>query len=140
MVYLLLNRKTNKLKEGLSQELLALFLPEGILDYFEIISYEKSSSGKEVYDQKLVLLLDEKNIIPQEYKDHPYKACGFMEARYINDYPIRNMLVSLKVRRRRWEVSIDGKKKKVNRDWEMIAQGTRMSEEYAAFLKEISRF
>ena len=63
-----------------------------------------------------------------------------MEARYINDYPIRNMLVSLKVRRRRWEVSIDGKKKKVNRDWEMIAQGTRMSEEYAAFLKEISRF
>jgi len=63
-----------------------------------------------------------------------------MEARYIEDYPIRNMLVRLKVRRRRWEAIIDGKKTKVNRDWNVIEQGTRMSEEYAAFLKEISRF
>ena len=128
------------MKEELSQELLALFLPEGILDYFEIVSYETSSSGKKIYKKQLELSLDEKDIIPQEYKNYPYKACGFMEARYINDYPIRNMLVSLKVRRRRWEVTIDGKKSKVSRDWEVIAQGTRMSEEYAAFLKGISRF
>ncbi len=50
------------------------------------------------------------------------------------------MLVKLKVRRRRWEIIIEREKKKVSRDWEVIAQGTRMSEEYAAFLKEISRF
>ncbi len=128
------------MKEGLSQELLALFLPEGILDYFEIVSYEKSSSGKTIYDSQLVLSLDEKDIIPTEYKTLQYKSCGFMEPRYIEDYPIRNMLVKLKVRRRRWEIIIEGEKKKVSRDWEVIAQGTRMSEEYAAFLKEISRF
>ncbi len=63
-----------------------------------------------------------------------------MKPRYIEDYPIRNMLVKLKIRRRRWEITIEGKKKKVSRDWEVIAQGTRMSEGYAAFLKEISRF
>ncbi len=120
--------------------LLALFLPEGILDYFEIVSYEKSSSGKTIYDSQLVLSLDEKDIIPTEYKTLQYKSCGFMEPRYIEDYPIRNMLVKLKVRRRRWEIIIEGEKKKVSRDWEVIAQGTRMSEEYAAFLKEISRF
>ncbi len=123
------------MNEELSQELLALFLPEGILDYFEIVSYEKSSSGKTIYDSQLVLSLDEKDIIPTEYKTLQYKSCGFMEPRYIEDYPIRNMLVKLKVRRRRWETIIEGEKKKVSRDWEVIAQGTRMSEEYAAFFK-----
>ena len=63
-----------------------------------------------------------------------------MEARYIDDYPIRDMLVKLKVRRRRWEITVDDEKKKVSRNWELVAQGTRMSAEYAAFLKEISRF
>jgi len=128
------------LKEELSQELLALFLPEGLLDYFTIVSYSTSSRGKNVYDKQLELSLDEKDIIPSEYKNYQYKASGFMEARYIDDYPIRNMLVRLKVRRRRWEVTIDSKKKKVSRDWKIIAQGTGMSSEYAAFLKEISRF
>ena len=63
-----------------------------------------------------------------------------MEVRTIEDYPIRNMLVKLKVKRRRWEITVDGKKKKVSRDWNEVAQGTRMSKEYAAFLKGISRF
>jgi len=56
------------LKDTLSQELLALFLPEGILDYFEIISYQKSTSGKHIYDKQLELCLDEKDVIPSEYK------------------------------------------------------------------------
>jgi hypothetical protein len=128
------------LESGLSQELLALFLPEGILNYFELVSYSTKSSGKKIYTKQLELSLDEKDIIPSEYKNYSYKSCGYMEARSINDYPIRNMLVSLKVRRRRWEVTIDGKKKKVSRNWEAIAQGTRMSDEYAAFLKGISGF
>ncbi len=126
------------MQEGLSEELLAMFLPEGILDYFNIVSYTKSSSGKPIYKHQLELTLEEKDIIPSEYKSYHYKSCGYMESRSITDYPIRNMLVNLKVRRRRWEVTIDGKKKKVSRNWETIAQGTRMSEEYAAFLKEIS--
>jgi len=63
-----------------------------------------------------------------------------MEARYIENYPIRNMLVRLNVRSRRWEITVDGKKIKVSRDWKVIAQDTRMRAEYAAFFKEISRF
>jgi len=128
------------LKTELSQELLALFLPQGIFEHFDIVSYETGSSGKVVYDKKLELTLEEKDIIPSEYKHLPYKSSGFMEARYIDDYPIRDMLVKLKVRRRRWEITVDDKKKKVSRNWELVAQGTRMSAEYAAFLKEISRF
>ncbi len=128
------------MKDGLSQELLSLFLPEGILEHFELVSYSKSSSGKNIYESNLELSLEEKDIIPPEYKHYQYKSCGFTEPRYIEDYPIRNMLVKLKIRRRRWEITIEGKKKKVSRDWEVIAQGTRMSEGYASFLKEISRF
>ena len=62
-----------------------------------------------------------------------------MPAREIDDYPIRDMLVKLSIKRRRWEVDIDGKKQKVSRNWNIISKGTRMSEEYSSFLKEISR-
>lgn len=61
-----------------------------------------------------------------------------MPARMIDDYPIRNMLVKLSINRRRWEVSVDGKPKKVTRDWNLVAQGCRMSEDYSTFLKGIS--
>jgi len=120
--------------------LLKMFLPEGIFDYFELVGFDQGDSGQYVYDKTLTIHLEEKKIIPEEYKNHIYKASGFMEARSISDYPIRNMLVTLSVKRRRWDVDIDGQIKKISRDWEAIAQGTRMSKEYAAFLKEISRY
>jgi len=127
-------------KDILPEGLLALFLPDGILEFFDIVSYNTSSSGKRIYKKQLELTLEEKDFVPTEYKSYKYKSCGFMESRCIDDYPIRNMLVKLHVKRRRWEVTIDDKKKKVSRNWEVIAQGTRMSEEYAAFLKGTSRF
>ncbi|WP_456236338.1 ISAon1 family transposase N-terminal region protein [Arenibacter latericius] len=62
-----------------------------------------------------------------------------MEPRVIDDYPIRDNLVSLSLKRRRWDVLIDRKWIKTSRDWnDFIAQGTRMSKEFAAFLKEIN--
>ena len=117
--------------------LLELILPEGILQDFSITGYQQGDSGKHVYNKTLTIDLEEKKIIPEEYKNHTYKACGFMEPRIIKDYPIRNMLVSLRVKRRRWEIVVDGKKLKVSRNFNSIAQGTRMSSEYAAFLKEV---
>lgn len=120
-----------------SMALLELMLPEGILNDFIIIGYQQGDSGKHVYNKRLTIDLEEKKIIPEEYKNHTYKACGFMEPRIIEDYPIRNMLVSLRVRRRRWEIVIDGKKLKVSRNFNSIAHGTRMSAEYAAFLKAL---
>jgi len=120
--------------------LLEMILPEGILDDFEITGFEKGNSEKYIYDKTLIIYLEEKKVIPSEFNTHIYKACGFMEPRLIEDYPIRNMMVTLNVKRRRWDVLIDGKTEKVTRDLNILAQGTRMSDEYAAFLKEISRF
>ncbi len=127
------------MKNDINTALLELILPQGILDYFEITGFEQGDSGQYVYDKTLTIFLEEKNIIPEEYKNYRYKASGFMEPKLINDCPIRSMLVTLSVKRRRWDVEIEGRHQKVKRDWDVVAQGTRMSAEYAAFLKEISR-
>ena len=119
--------------------LISLFLPDGILDYFEITNFERSDSGQKVYDKKLVIYLTEKKQIPEEYKEYTYKASGFMAAREIEDYPIRNMLVTLNIKRRRWDVTIDNKVVKISRDWnKVIKQGTRITQEFSDFLKELS--
>jgi len=109
------------LKTELSQDLLGLFLPQGIFEHFDIVSYETGTSDNLVYDKTLELTLEEKNNIPSEYKHLSYKSCGFMEARYIEDFPIRDMLVKLKARKRRWEITVDNMKKKVSRNWELLA-------------------
>jgi len=119
--------------------LLSLFLPEGILGYFDITDFERTDSNLKTYDKRLTIFLTEKKVIPEEYKEHSYKASGFMEPRVIEDYPIRNMLVSLSIKRRRWDVSLNGNNIKISRDWStIISQGTRISKEFAAFLKELS--
>lgn len=119
--------------------LISLFLPEGILDYFDIIGFDRTSSDLKTYDKRLTIFLTEKKVIPEEYKEVSYKASGFMEPRLIEDYPIRNMLVTLSIKRRRWDVTINDQEVKVSRDWDtIIKQGTRISTEFAAFLKELN--
>ena len=119
--------------------LLSLFLPESILEYFDMTYFERIDSNLKTYDKRLTIFLTEKKVIPEQYKEHSYKASGFMEPRVIEDYPIRNMLVSLSIKRRRWDVSLNGNNIKISRDWStIISQGTRISKEFAAFLKELS--
>ena len=124
-------------KHDINQQLLELFLPEGILDHFAVTDFSQEPSGQEVYTKKLTIFLEEKKEIPEEYSDYEYKASGFMAAKEIKDCPIRRNLVTLKVKCRRWDVLIDGKYQKRSRDWQSVADGTRLDPEYAAFLKEI---
>jgi hypothetical protein len=119
--------------------LISLFLPDGILDYFEITDFERTDSTLKTYDKQLTVFLTEKKVIPEKYKEATYKSSGFMEPRVIEDYPIRNMLVSLSIKRRRWDVTIDDQLVKISRDWNtIITQGTRINTEFAAFLKELN--
>lgn len=124
-------------RHDINQQLLELFLPEGILNHFVVTDFMQEASGQEVYTKKLTIFLEEKKEIPEEYSDHEYKASGFMAAKEIKDCPIRRNLVTLKVKCRRWDVLIDGKYQKRSRDWQSVADGTRLNPEYAAFLKEI---
>jgi len=119
--------------------LISLFLPDGILDYFDITGFERTDSNLKTYDKRLTIFLSEKKAIPEKYKEEIHKASGFMKPRIIEDYPIRNMLVSLSIKRRRWDVTLNNQVIKISRDWgSIITQGTRISTEFAAFLKELS--
>ena len=62
--------------KDLNQSLLELILPEGILEYFTIVGFDKGNSGKYVYDKTLTIYLEEKNQIPTEYKYYKYKPVG----------------------------------------------------------------
>ncbi len=116
---------------NINLSLLSLFLPEGILDYFDILDFKKEG-------ESITLFLQEKHIPPEEYADRDPRPRGFMDPRLIDDdFPIRGMFVKLSIERRRW--AVDGGNQKVSRDWELIAKGTRMTSEFATFLKEALR-
>lgn len=104
---------------------MSLFLPEGLLDFFDIVGHEQKPIKNPSYFNGLTIFLEARPQIPKAYKDHTYKGSGFMEPKVIEDYPIGVNLVSLSLKRRRWDVLLDGKWVKKSRDWnDFIGQGT----------------
>jgi hypothetical protein len=112
-------------------ELIKLLLPELIVDYFELTSYKKA-------EEILHLYLKETNSIPKEYRQNKLSSKGFFEEITVQDFPIRGHQVYLHIRRRRWLNEDTGQI--VFRDWNLVANGTRVTQEFASFLKEINRF
>lgn len=108
--------------------LVRFLLPEGILDYFELSKIVEGLTGLNIY-------LEEKNLPPSEYKDQSLESKGFLPEIYIQDFPIRNQKVTLCIKRRRWEVKDTGEI--ISRDWELVQKGTRMTREFADFLKDM---
>lgn len=103
-----------------------LLLPSGILEYFEVV-------GTEEYPDHIILLLDEKNNPPCEKSTVLSK--GFYPSTDIKDFPVRGKGLLLRIRRRRWQDKQTGLP--VIRDWALIAKGTHLTNEFAAFLKGI---
>lgn len=110
-------------------ELARYLLPLGILEYFEIVS-DKSSK------EKIHFYLEEKNVLPQEYQSEISHSKGFLPEITIEDFPLRGKTVLLHIKRRRWTVVNTGKV--IKRDWNIIAKGTRITNEFASFLKDIT--
>lgn len=106
--------------------LVRFLLPEGILDYFELSKTVEGLTGLHIY-------LEEKNLPPSLYQDQKLESKGFLPEIYIQDFPIRNQKVTLCIKRRRWEVKDTGES--ISRDWNVVQQGTRMTREFADFLK-----
>ena len=112
-------------------ELIKLLLPEIIVEYFELTSYKKG-------DEVLHIYLKEINSIPKEYRTFKLSSKGFFDEITVQDFPIRGHQVYLHITRRRWLNEDTGKV--VFRDWNLVADGTRVTQEFASFLKEINRF
>ena len=111
------------------KEFVEAFMPDGMLKYFELVSFE-------TVKDELHVFLEERDEIPQEYKSIHHRANGFLSEIKIRDFPIRDKFVVLHVKKRRWLLVEENKK--VTRDWQLTAQGTRLTPEFSAFLKELS--
>ena len=83
----------------------------------------------------MTLQLEEKNVLPEAYLGQPYHSKGFTPPVLIEDFPIRGNTVLLQVKRRRWEHTET--REIITRDWNMVQKGTKITAEFAAFLKQV---
>lgn len=110
--------------------LLKYLLPDGLLEYFEITKVDLQSDVFSIY-------LSELNNIPKEYTQDKLISKGFYDEIKVQDFPIRGKACYLYIKRRRWDNITTGEI--VHRNWELVAKGTRLTNDFAAFLKEIYR-
>jgi hypothetical protein len=112
-------------------ELLKLILPEFLIKHFDLVRNTKNGEVMHLYFEK-------RNVALQEEATRILIAHGFHKEITIQDFPFRGNTVYMHVKRRRW---LDKNTKAiVQRDWNLVAKGTRLTDEFAAFLKEISSY
>ncbi|WP_294301962.1 transposase [uncultured Chryseobacterium sp.] len=112
-------------------ELLKLLLPEYLISYFEIVRFEEK-------DKLLHIYFEEKSTVPKEFSSLHLQSKGFHDEITVDDFPLRGKSVKLHIKRRRWTDVKSGKI--LQRDWKLIAKGTRMTQDFAEFLKKICRY
>lgn len=112
-----------------SDELLRAILPDVLIDNFEVVSFEKTSTRFDIY-------LDEKKIMMREDKKYGnIISHGFCEYRTIQDFPIRGRATYLHVRKRKWLDKDTGKI--FSYQWDLSEYDeTRLNAEFVSFLKE----
>lgn len=109
--------------------LLEAFFPSWLLDYFEAISYQTDSN-------QYIFEMEEKNIPPDGYERAEVESKGFYQGGDITDFPLRGKQCIYKIKRRKWKIKKSGKL--IDRNWNIIAKGTRITEEFASFLKGLN--
>ena len=112
-------------------ELLKLILPEFLVEHFDL-------KNSVIEEEKMHLFFEERNSVPTKDKERILISKGFLNEVTIQDFPLRGKLVYLHIKRRRW--TDKNTNEIIQRDWNVVAQGTRMTLEFAAFLKEINRY
>ena len=99
-----MDKDTTQVK--LYEHFLSFFLPEGILDFFELVwaetqSLDSRESKKDIlYTGTLHMYLDERDNRTDEMQD--LRPNGFTEETVISDFPVRDKKLTLHIRRRRW--------------------------------------
>ncbi len=107
-------------------ELAECLLPEEMVEYFEVVKVEKTKDTLDV-------TLEERDKGVEGYVDGQLRPNGFYEESTVRDYPVRGRKMTFHVKRRRWVEIETGKS--VSKRWDIVAEGTRFSKEFAAFLK-----
>ena len=94
-----------------------------------VTSYKKA-------EEILHLYLKEINSVPKEYRNSKLSSKGLFDEITVQDFPIRGHQAYLHITRRRWLNEDTGQV--VFRDWNLVADATRVTQEFASFLKEIN--
>lgn len=111
--------------------LIKLILPEELFEFFLLVDLE-------VKDKQVHVYLEEMDIKPVGFEAEKLSSKGFHSPITIQDFPLRDKPMYLHIRRRRWLVESSGQV--VSRDWNSVAQGTRMTKGFATFLKGLLGF
>jgi len=112
------------------KELFGLVLPFGTLDYFELINCEQCADRIDLY-------LDEIPYSPDGFNITEIISHGFTREVIIQDFPFRNKSMYLHIKRRRYRIKESGQT--YNRDLNLAFSGTKITAEFADFLKEVYR-
>ena len=112
-------------------EILKLLLPEFLVEHFDIVKYAEEN-------KILHINFEEKSTIPQEFSSQMLQSKGFLPEITVDDFPLRGKSVKLHIKRRRWTDKNSGQI--LQRDWNLVAKGTRMTQDFAEFIKKISRY
>ncbi len=115
----------------LSLDLLRFILPELLVSHFTIASHEIEKGTLHLY-------FEEKKDTPREERHRILISHGFHKELVVQDFPLRGKNVYLHIKRRRWLDKTTGQA--VHRNWDLVAQGTRMTVEFAAFLKVLGQY
>ena len=113
------------LKDGYS-----LLLPEGFTDYFDILSVDEK-------EKEIIIFLEEKLVLQDQEESSQLESKGFYPIVVVQDFPLRSKRLLLNIRRRRWIDRQTGEY--VTRKIHITADGTRLTQEFASFLKELHR-
>lgn len=108
------------------QEFVKMFFPHEIAENFLI-------TGIESTPESVLIHLEEKDVLHHPEAGHEYEKNGFYPASEIRDFPLRERRVTLSVKRRRWIDRTTGRS--VSNRYDLVAEGTRHSKEFASFLK-----
>lgn len=108
------------------EQLLRYLLPQEIFEYFDLVGIKEEG-------QQLELCLDEKPVKPIAHSEKELVLYGFDEPIRIQDFPIRDRSVYFIVRRRKWREKDTGKIYSTR--WDLTANGTSYTKEFADFLK-----
>ncbi len=116
--------------------MLSLFLPEGLLSHFEVVSLHILGDVQTKKDC-FYIYLDEKNTLPGSYNPKDYESKGFYGRTIVQDFPVRGKAVYLCIKRRRWRHKTD--RTEIKSDYSFIADGSKLTVELSDFLKGTGR-
>lgn len=121
----------------MEKSLIGYFLPEGLLEYYTIVSVDELG---EILTKRMVLQieLEEINKLPTGYDPGLYESKGFFPIKVIQDFPIRGKAVYLAIKRRRWRHK-EHKNEVIQNEHSIVADGSKLTQELSDFLKGTGR-